>query len=244
MNYYKRHLGDYARDTGHLTALEHGIYCLLLDYYYSTEKPIPKDRAHRIARANPEQTQMVCEEFFISDGDTWRHPRVDREIAEYNAKADKNRENGTKGGRPASQQKPNKNPFGYYSQTQKEPTGNLSHEPLATNHKQEEKISAKALKFDPVVLLTALDVPEAVINDWLKVRKAKRAPVTETVIDGFKREAAKAGMSLTDAIRISIERNWQSFKAEWMTADGGRGGKPAIPDWRKTPARDEDYGPI
>ena len=43
-NYYKRHLGDYAmKDTRH-PSLEHGAYCLLLDYYYSTEKPIHRYR--------------------------------------------------------------------------------------------------------------------------------------------------------------------------------------------------------
>lgn len=26
MNYYERHLGDYARDTGHLSIMEHGVY--------------------------------------------------------------------------------------------------------------------------------------------------------------------------------------------------------------------------
>ena len=51
MNYWERHIGDYARDAGHLTMLEHGAYTLLLDRYYSTEQPIPADQAHRICRA-------------------------------------------------------------------------------------------------------------------------------------------------------------------------------------------------
>lgn len=146
MNYYKRHLGDYARDTGHLSALEHGIYCLLLDYYYSTEKPIPKDRAHRIARANPEQTQTVCEEFFKSDGDVWRHSYADRQIEEYNAKADINRLNGTKGGRPASQVKPTNNP----TETQSVNSGNLSHKPLAISQEPLKDRGAKRATQFPV----------------------------------------------------------------------------------------------
>ena len=34
-------------------------------------------------------------------------------------------------------------------------------------------------------------------------------------MSGFQREADKAGISIIDAVTISIERNWQSFKAEW-----------------------------
>lgn len=104
MNYYKRHLGDYARDTGHLSALEHGIYTLLLDWYYINECPIPDAKAKRIARGNPEETQTVLGEFFIETPEGWRHARADREIAEYKEKADRNREAGKLGGRPKKTQ--------------------------------------------------------------------------------------------------------------------------------------------
>lgn len=120
MNYYKRHLGDYARDTGHLTALEHGIYTLLLDWYYVNECPIPFDKAVRIARGNPEQTQMVLDEFFKrqeTGQKGWIHSRADREIQEYRIKAERNREVGKLGGRPK------KNPDGF----QTEPRHNPSH---------------------------------------------------------------------------------------------------------------------
>ena len=51
MNYYERHLGDYSKDTAHLTMIEHGAYGLLLDRYYGTEAGIPADQVHRIARS-------------------------------------------------------------------------------------------------------------------------------------------------------------------------------------------------
>jgi uncharacterized protein YdaU (DUF1376 family) len=69
MNYYERHLGDYARDTAHLSILEHGVYTLLLDRYYATEQPIPADQAHRVARARSREEKAavdaVLSEFFV-----------------------------------------------------------------------------------------------------------------------------------------------------------------------------------
>lgn len=83
MNYYQRHLGDYARDTGHLTLLEHGVYAVLLDWQYGTEKPLPADleSIHRICRAfsksEKSAANRVRNEFFDEAG--W-NKRVKREL--------------------------------------------------------------------------------------------------------------------------------------------------------------------
>lgn len=60
-------------------------------------------------------------------------------------------------------------------------------------------------------------------EDWLIVRKGKNAKMTETVLDGIKREAVKAGVTFGEAIRISAESGWQGFKAEWVNKSGGGG---------------------
>lgn len=100
MHYYQRNLGDYARDTGHLSALEHGVYTLLLDWYYVNERPITMREAIRVSRGNPEETQVVLSEFFKETELGWIHSYADRVIEEYHVKAARNRENGAKGGRP------------------------------------------------------------------------------------------------------------------------------------------------
>lgn len=87
MNYYERHLGDYARDTGHLSPLEHGVYTLLLDRYYATESPIPEDQAHRICRARSKDERdavdTVLAEFFTLLDGAWHNARCDKEIEAY-----------------------------------------------------------------------------------------------------------------------------------------------------------------
>lgn len=98
MNYYERHLGDYAKDTAHLTVTEHGVYTLLLDRYYATEAPIPDDQKYRVARSKSRDEKAavdaVLAEFFELDGNVWRQKRCDEVIANHHAFIEKQRANG------------------------------------------------------------------------------------------------------------------------------------------------------
>jgi len=51
--------------------------------------------------------------------------------------------------------------------------------------------------------------------DWMLVRKAKRAPMTETAWNRHGREAEKAGISPNAAVVACVEYNWQGFDAGW-----------------------------
>lgn len=86
MNFYQRHLGDYARDAGFLTMLEHGAYTLLLDSYYANERPIPHDDRYRIARARSKAEKaavdVVLRKFFSRVNENWCNARAEREIAQ------------------------------------------------------------------------------------------------------------------------------------------------------------------
>ena len=68
-------------------------------------------------------------------------------------------------------------------------------------------------------LLAEFGIVGQLAEDFLKLRKAKSAPITETALKGFQREATKAGISLSDAITIAIERNWRGFNASWNWRD-------------------------
>jgi uncharacterized protein YdaU (DUF1376 family) len=86
VNYYPHHIGDYAKDTRHLSMLEDGAYRRLIDVYYSHEIPLPKDEASvcRLvcARGRDEKAAVgvVLREFFTLAEDGWRHKRCDEEI--------------------------------------------------------------------------------------------------------------------------------------------------------------------
>jgi uncharacterized protein YdaU (DUF1376 family) len=93
LNYYERHIGDYLKDTAHLSILEHGAYGRLLDVYYTKEAPIPVAQVSRLIGARSKEElqalQVVLEEFFVQEGDCYTHARCDREIKRYKAKQDK-----------------------------------------------------------------------------------------------------------------------------------------------------------
>lgn len=63
------------------------------------------------------------------------------------------------------------------------------------------------------------NVSPPVIADFRKLRTAKKAPITQTAVDGIAREAAKASLTLESALRMCCERGWTGFKAEWVTKD-------------------------
>jgi hypothetical protein len=64
-------------------------------------------------------------------------------------------------------------------------------------------------------------------TDWQKHRKEKRAPVTQTVIDQFRLEATKAGITLEEAVKLSCAQGWQGFKSDW--AHSGQNGNGSAP---------------
>ena len=120
MFYFKFHIGDYRRETQHLTLLEHGVYMNLMATYYANEEPLPKDERQlfRLAGARTEDEKQavrdVVDEFFKQTETHWVHSRIDFELQKYQARAETNRENGKKGGRNSlkSENEANKNPLG------------------------------------------------------------------------------------------------------------------------------------
>ena len=89
MNYYEHHLGDYLRDTAHLSMIEDGAYRRLLDAYYIREQPLPSElrEVYRLVRASSKQDReavdTVLREFFQQTAQGWRHERCERELARF-----------------------------------------------------------------------------------------------------------------------------------------------------------------
>ena len=59
-------------------------------------------------------------------------------------------------------------------------------------------------------------VSEQVWDDFIALRKAKRAPLSQTALASISKEAEKAAMHIEEALTECVTRGGQSFKAEWM----------------------------
>lgn len=154
MNYYQFHISDWALHTSHLTLQEEAVYRRLLDFYYDTEKPIPKETKPVIRRLRlTEYSDLVgsiLEEFFTLEEDGWHNNRADIEIADYHAKAGRARENGRKGGRPPKENQGSetqpvlpRNPEGTGSKANQEPR-TINQEPLTKNQEPDTPPSSQA----------------------------------------------------------------------------------------------------
>ncbi|WP_020163774.1 YdaU family protein [Methyloversatilis discipulorum] len=95
MNFFKLYIGDYQRDTAHLSVTEHGAYMLMLQHYYATEKPLPTGKAlHRMLRAQDKAERdaidAVVAQFWTVTDDGLINGRADEEITKAGKQADTN----------------------------------------------------------------------------------------------------------------------------------------------------------
>jgi uncharacterized protein YdaU (DUF1376 family) len=208
MHYYKRNLGDYAKKAGRLTMLQHGAYTLLIDSCYDRETFPTIDQALEwtwaSTEAEVEAVKFVLTRFFTLDKDgCYVQDRILQELLHYHKNADTNkriadeREAKRKEKRTNRVQDVNESP--------------PNQEPITTNHKP-KKEKATVVACPP-------DVDQQIWDDWKQLRKAKKAPVTETVVNSARKEAAKANMAFSDFLSVWCARGSQGLQAEWLKPD-------------------------
>ena len=210
MNFYSFHVGDYAAHTKHLTPIEDLAYRRMLDLYYTSEKPLPSE-PEKVARLiglrdYMQEVSDVLSDFFVKSEEGHKSKRCDDEIATYRAKAER-----AKAANSARWKGEKSDPV-LKSDADQLPTNNQ--EPITNNQSPSLRSGEAPAKRKAIAKPDVVD--EQTWADWLALRKAKKAPVTDTVIDNAKREASKAGMTLEDFLRLWCARGSQGLQAEWI----------------------------
>ena len=106
-----------------------------------------------------------------------------------------------------------------------------------------EDKSASAQRDKPAVATKPEGVSDSVWKDFLVVRKANRAPLTKTALDGIGREASKAGITLEQALSICCARGWRSFNASWKWRDDAQEAGYETPYQRAMRERVQEMSP-
>lgn len=203
MRYYAFHVGDYLSHTRHLSPLEDLAYRRLLDAYYLHEMPLtgtPAAIARQIGlRDHEAAVEAVLQEFFTADGTNWRMARCDAEIEKYRDQIAAGRRGASR--RWGGNREGNTPPIGEPTPT---PMATKNQEPVTKNQKPKKQIAPPD------------GVDAQLWADWLALRKAKKAPVSPTVMRRLDEEARKAGWPLPKVLAEMVTRNWQGFRADWV----------------------------
>ena len=210
MNYYNFHIGDYISHTIHLSLEEDLAYRRLLDMYYDTELPIPNNipLVSRKLRISAEVVKTVLDEFFELTEEGFKNFRAESEIAEYQRFIEKQKANGSKGGRPKkSHRKPTANP----TQSQKKP----NQEPITNNQEPyKERTRGSRLSADFVLP-----------TEWADWAKQERPDLDLRSVGEQFRDywSAKAGSGSTKLDWQATWRNWvRNQKQVFKQADIAR----------------------
>lgn len=209
MEWYKWYPAIYEADTEHLTAEQDGIYRRLIDRYMRTRQPLPDNdiALARIAGVSVEAwtnaSGIVKAYFRHSDGKLY-HDFCDNQLSEQDEKASKK----SMIGKIGAEKRWKKN----IDNKQENASGIAYPLPKAMQDK-------KRRDRDKNNITTPDGVSDQLWNDFKAHRRAKKATITDAVINTIKREADKAGFTLSQAMEEMILRGWTGFKAEWVAKD-------------------------
>jgi len=207
MHHYPFHPGDYLAATLHLTEAEDLAYRRLLDLAYMSEGPLPADikQVARRVRMPQEIVEAVLAEFWHRTDDGWRNRRVDEEVQRYQSMRD--------GGRRGAQKRwaGDAPPIAPLCPPHSPPIP-LPIDPLIATKNQEPRTKNQ----EPEKYISAAGVSKEAWEGFQAIRRARKAPVTVTVLRSLEKQAGLAGMTLDDAMRLCAERGWLTMRADWV----------------------------
>ena len=223
MHYFQFNIGDYARDTAHLTEMEDLAYRRMLDLYYRSEKPLPEsvDEIARLIRMRThcECIAIVLQDFFELHADGYRNGRTDQELERTYSKSIKARESAK-----ARWNKNNDLANADAMRTHSDGNANdmlpITHYTLPiTQDTEDKKQGSQKLDFSSWPSMPS----EQLMSEWKQLRKRLKAGVTQTVINRTGKElhiAVKAGFTVDQCFEQWVYKGWRGFEADWML--GGR----------------------
>ena len=230
MHYFQFNIGDYARDTAHLTEMEDLAYRRMLDLYYRAEGPLPLsiDEIARLIRmrSHTASIAIVLQDFFAECADGYRNQRADQELRSIYEKSAKAKASANaRWNKNKDLQKPDA--MRTHSEGNADDMLPITHYPLPITQDTEvkDKVSQK-LDFSSWPSMPSQNL----MDEWKALRMRMKAPVTQTVVNRTGKElhkALEAGFTVDQCFEQWIYKGWRGFEAAWMT--GCQIAKPQSP---------------
>ena len=85
--------------------------------------------------------------------------------------------------------------------------------------KGKEGVGEKPKKFSYKETLLSLVNDIQLVDDYIALRKLKKAPLSKTAFDSLMSECLNNSFDIAEALRICIQKNWQGFKVQWVLND-------------------------
>lgn len=227
MHYYTFYAKDYLSKTSFLEPMEDLAYRRMLDYYYLEEKPLPTDLSEIAMlirmRSHTDCIANVLRLFFEVTESGYINKKAEFAIEDYHSKKAKAKASADARWSKVKEQKNKKPSKNMKLESECEVNANAlrtecemdANYKLLTNN-QEPYIQDKPVKFFFKKALVDLGVDSKLVDEWLVVRKTKKASNTETALKGFIGKVEKSGVDLNTALKICVERSWTGFDKSWL----------------------------
>lgn len=202
----------------------------------------------RMSNEEFEQIKETLQEFFVCTETEWSHDRVEKDLEAIRQKSEKASKAGKASASKRSQSGEGKKLQTDVKQTSNERSTDVqqafnerstgvqqtldncstdveqtfNHKDKDTDKEQElikEKINKKEKPRLCASDLVADGLAQQTAIDLLEMRKQMKAPMTYTVWNAFRREAAALGWPVEKAAQEWVSRGWRGFKAEWVLKD-------------------------
>lgn len=112
---------------------------------------------------------------------------------------------------------------GYYDKTKDEkfnpiapPTGGAIVPPCQQVQVEVKEKGKEQYKFDFKNSLLEFSTNKQLIEDWLLVRKNKKATNTKTAFDSFMNEVNISDLTIDEILKICVEKSWSGYKFKWI----------------------------
>lgn len=91
---------------------------------------------------------------------------------------------------------------------------------VADNVNDNVSVNVNDIKFNFKKSLLSIGANEKLVNEWLDVRKKKKAVNSETAFNGFIKQQKLSKRDINFVLEKCVEKSWSGFEASWLNNIG------------------------